>query len=107
MSARAEPGGLRRHQPTQPGIGKAIAGPDAQPTAHRQSRNNVLVSRPPIVVESKPASPGPRPARPSRMAPARTVREEPQDGLFEQNLISEKSLDEVILAYLSEDSSED
>jgi hypothetical protein len=68
----------------------------------------VLVSRPPIVVESNPGIPAPpRAARPARIAPARTVREEPQSSMFDQSLISEKSLDEVILAYLSEDSSED
>jgi hypothetical protein len=35
----------------------------------------------------------------------RRAREEPR--LFGKDLISEKSLDEVILAYLSEDASED
>ena len=48
-----------------------------------------------------------RNAPPSRRPVGRTVREDPPDKLYEQSLISEKSLDEVILAYLSEDSTED
>jgi hypothetical protein len=35
------------------------------------------------------------------------AREDSESGLFGQDLISEKSLDEVILAYLSEDPAEE
>jgi hypothetical protein len=37
----------------------------------------------------------------------RKAREESEGGMFGQDLISEKSLDEVILAYLSEDGTEE
>lgn len=89
----------------------------ATPSAHVGPRGsgNVLVSRPPIRVDShtapmraKPAAPPPPPAgRTSRPMAPRTVREEPFDSLFDQQTISEKSLDEVILAYLSEDAGKD
>lgn len=70
---------------------------------------NVLVSRPPIVVDPRKAPPGPAPAAPSsRMAnPPRTPREEGQESFFDQSMISERSLDDVILAYLSEDAGDD
>jgi hypothetical protein len=44
------------------------------------------------------ASPTPR-----AKAPASLAREAPADSIFGEDLISEKSLDEVILAYLAED----
>jgi hypothetical protein len=55
----------------------------------------VVMSRPAVIVgaPSKPATTPPR---------VRKAREEEARG-FGQGLISEKSLDEVILAYLSED----
>lgn len=69
---------------------------------------NILVSRPPIHVDNRATKrakpPPPRASRP--MAP-RTVRDDEIDSLFDQQTISEKSLDEVILAYLSEDASKD
>lgn len=87
----------------------------APPSAHVGPRGsgNVLVSRPPIRVDSNTA---PMRAKPQTTPPAgrgsrpmapRTVREEPFDSLFDQQTISEKSLDEVILAYLSEDAGKD
>lgn len=93
------------------------------PSAHVSPRaeGNVLVSRPPIRVDSHTThsahSPSPAPAgkraapppppRGSRPMAPRTVREDPLDSLFDQQAISEKSLDEVILAYLSEDAGKD
>jgi hypothetical protein len=103
------------------------------PSSHVSPRaeGNVLVSRPPIRVDShstaqsahsaahspthSPApssqgrrtSPPPPPPRGSRSMAPRTVREDPLDSLFDQQAISEKSLDEVILAYLSEDAGKD
>jgi hypothetical protein len=83
------------------------------PSSHVGPRGsgNVLVSRPPIRVDSNTApmraKPPPAPARTSRPMAPRTVREEPFDSLFDQQTISEKSLDEVILAYLSEDAGKD
>ncbi len=73
----------------------------------RSSASNVVVSRPAVIVGAPPKIVGGRGssgAAGSRPARTRKAREEPGvEGLFGQDLISEKSLDEVILAYLSED----
>jgi hypothetical protein len=63
----------------------------------------VVVSRPSVIVGAPPKPVG-SPRREGARAPRR-AREEPR--LFGKDLISEKSLDEVILAYLSEDASEE
>ncbi|GAB4510353.1 MAG: hypothetical protein Tsb0020_27480 [Haliangiales bacterium] len=68
--------------------------------------NKVMVTSPPIRVESKPASARGGSSARRAMAP-RTVREDSRDSLFDQQTISEKSLDEVILAYLSEDAAKE
>ncbi|MFT3695184.1 MAG: hypothetical protein QM831_18750 [Kofleriaceae bacterium] len=58
---------------------------------------NVITTRPAVIVGAPPKQPGaPQPPR------VRKAREDEGRG-FGQGLISEKSLDEVILAYLSED----
>ena len=62
-----------------------------------RASGEVLVSSPPIVVKSSGTQ-----APPAKAPPARTVRDS-SDSIFNQNHITEKSLDEVILAYLSED----
>jgi hypothetical protein len=107
------PPAQQRHRTVPPPIPHRPAPRPAPATAHVSPRGsgNVLVSQPPIRVDNHspatrtaPLPPPPRPGRP--MAP-RTVREEPLDSLFDQQAISEKSLDEVILAYLSEDASKD
>jgi hypothetical protein len=58
-----------------------------------------------------PAQPPPPPSnaagKPTGGGRVRKAREDSDAGLFGQDLISEKSLDEVILAYLSEDSSDE
>jgi hypothetical protein len=93
------------------------------PSSHVSARaeGSVLVSRPPIRVDShsshsahsahspsgKRTPPPPPPPRASRSMAPRTVREDPLDSLFDQQAISEKSLDEVILAYLSDDAGKD
>lgn len=107
-------GRQRTNPPPQPPRPAARA---VTPSAHVSPRaeGNVLVSRPPIRVDShsshvsgKRATPPPPPLpRASRPMAPRTVREDPLDSLFDQQAISEKSLDEVILAYLSEDSGKD
>lgn len=85
----------------------------ASPHVGPRGSGNVLVSRPPIRVDSQTAPmrakppPPPPPARTNRPMAPRTVREDPFDSLFDQQTISEKSLDEVILAYLSEDAGKD
>lgn len=104
-------------KPPPPPVMKPEGGPPPPPSPRSTPRpsGNVLVSRPPIMVggnrgttPQRAPAPSARPAqRPPRLTPARTVREEPPEGIFDKNLISEKSLDEVILAYLSEDPGED
>lgn len=107
-----------RHRAVPPPPQHRPAQRAAPPSPHVGPRGsgNVLVSRPPIRVDShtapmraKPSSSPPPPpaARTSRPMAPRTVREEPFDSLFDQQTISEKSLDEVILAYLSEDAGKD
>jgi hypothetical protein len=61
----------------------------------------VIINAPPQTVGGEPpaAVPARRPS--TREAP------KPPDSIFGQDRLSEKSLDEVILAYLSEDSKED
>jgi hypothetical protein len=54
-----------------------------------------------------PAAPPPRSLPPevlaARQAPAPAIRNDGAETLFGEDLISEKSLDEVILSYLAED----
>jgi hypothetical protein len=64
-----------------------------------QSGGNVVMTRPAVIVGAPAKPPGGTPPAPPRV---RKAREEEGRG-FGQGLISEKSLDEVILAYLSED----
>ena len=66
------------------------------PARNPQAGSGVVMTRPAVIVGAPPKSPVPTPAR------VRKAREEESHG-FGQGLISEKSLDEVILAYLSED----
>lgn len=67
---------------------------------------NVIVARPAVIVggPSQVVSGGPRPGtgRPRESPPPPG-----QDNIFGKDLISEKSLDEVIMAYLSEDPGEE
>ena len=68
------------------------AGP--APVKTGTNAGGVVMNRPAVIVGAPP-----KPAAPSRV---RKAREDEGRG-FGQGLISEKSLDEVILAYLSED----
>jgi hypothetical protein len=92
-------------------MGKAMPAPGATAAANppQQPRPAVVVSRPAVIIGGPPKVVGARDAAgddPRRGG--RRAREEPaRPNLFGKDLISEKSLDEVILAYLSEDSSED
>jgi hypothetical protein len=80
------------------------------------------MSRPAVIVgaRSQPPTPTPQAASSTTQPPpdqsrtqtggggrVRRAREEGGRGVFGQDLISEKSLDEVILAYLSEDANEE
>jgi hypothetical protein len=78
----------------------------AQPAGKaRTPRAAVVVSRPSVIVGAPPKIVGRPPAAPAR-APKGRAGNEPRGGLFGKDLISEASLDEVILAYLSEDPDE-
>jgi hypothetical protein len=110
--------------PTYPSGGPAS--PSAPQRAQTQSRTRspsgggVVVTRPAVIIGAPartvgggaPATP-PAPQNPppavSRTTSTRVrkAREDSDSGLFGQDLISEKSLDEVILAYLSEDPAEE
>jgi len=87
-------------------MGKSAGGTAAAPP---QPRPAVVVSRPAVIIGGPPKVVGGRePADDPRRTGGRRAREEPsRPNLFGKDLISEKSLDEVILAYLSEDSSEE
>ncbi|HUH01908.1 MAG TPA: hypothetical protein VML75_07915 [Kofleriaceae bacterium] len=109
---QAPPRQATRHAPPPPPIptGRAPAVPERRPASKSGgvvvSRPAVIVGAPSRVVGSSPSSPGGAKPR-ARTTRARTASEKSPESLFGQGLISEKSLDEVILAYLSDDSAED
>jgi hypothetical protein len=71
----------------------------------------VVVARPAVVIGAPPTVIGAPPTAPARRTSPSSARELPPpaaaENIFGQDLISEKSLDEVIMAYLSEDSNEE
>jgi hypothetical protein len=73
------------------------------------SKPAVIVGAPPKVIGGGGSGPAAAPAvtRAPTAGRVRKAREESEGGVFGQDLISEKSLDEVILAYLSEDGTEE
>lgn len=85
--------------PTPPAnpVPRPSAAPGSGPTRGRPASGGVVVSRPAVIVGGKGAPAAP-PAKPRRAREA--------DG-FGGDLISERSLDEVILAYLSEDTNDE
>jgi hypothetical protein len=84
--------------------------PGSTPSQRSTPRSPVVVSRPSVIVGG-PGGGQPSSSRAQTEVDAPRRRERPdkrkREGLFGQDLISEKSLDEVILAYLSEDASEE
>jgi hypothetical protein len=67
-----------------------------------------VVARPAVIIGAPPtAIGGPPAATPSPPRPSPRETAKPADSIFGQDRLSEKSLDEVILAYLSEDSKEE
>ncbi len=78
-----------------------VTAPMATRGATPSSGNNVVMTRPAVIVGAPPKSATTTPTGPR----VRKAREDEGRG-FGQGLISEKSLDEVILAYLSEDADE-
>lgn len=105
--SRAGTDSLRFRRHVRPGsTGRTLvqkAPPPVEDTRSRSNSGNVLVSGPPIVVDSKALDKDP--ARSSGRMPR--LRESTHDSIFDQSLITEKSLDEVILAYLSEDADDE
>lgn len=97
---RGRPASRGKQDPT---IAKAFpsaraSGKSANPQAGRP-RSSVVVSRPAVIIGAPPNIVG---DKGKQRAPA--VRKARDGNLFGKDLISEKSLDEVIMAYLSEDS---
>ncbi|MCE9578327.1 MAG: hypothetical protein K8W52_34690, partial [Deltaproteobacteria bacterium] len=95
--------------PTVPRVVTPSRASPAMPRARPPSGGGVVMSKPAVIVGAPskvvggPAPTGPRPPT----GRIRKARDDSESGMFGQDLISEKSLDEVILAYLSEDSTED
>ena len=90
--ARDQSSGAQRPRTPTP---SRLASPTPARTA--SSSGGVVMTRPAVIVGA--------PAKPNQPARVRKAREDEGRG-FGQGLISEKSLDEVILAYLSEDADE-
>jgi hypothetical protein len=76
---------------------------DAKPAPRSPSSPSRPASRPPS--SSKPSSSEGRyaPSRPAAIFGSSTNRPQPQSSIFGDELLSDKSLDEVILSYLAED----
>lgn len=95
----------RPSTPSQPGPGRVHATAPitnrTPPPATPAAGSGVVMTRPAVIVGAPPKPPGNQPTS-QRI---RKAREDEGRG-FGQGLISEKSLDEVILAYLSEDAEE-
>ncbi|HEX4451644.1 MAG TPA: hypothetical protein VH143_12270, partial [Kofleriaceae bacterium] len=101
------PSEIRTRQPSEnvpvvdPKRALHVTAPIATRAATPSSGNNVVMTRPAVIVGAPP-----KPATTTPTGPrVRKAREDEGRG-FGQGLISEKSLDEVILAYLSEDADE-
>jgi len=95
------PGGAAR------GVPEERTDQGTSPPRAKTSRG-VVVSRPAVIVGAPPTVVGGK-APSARRAPRvrKAQAEDKGESLFGQGLISEKSLDEVILAYLSDDGSEE
>ena len=109
-SARPPPVPARAARPGAPSV------PPPHPPSARSAagtvnssppRPGVVVSRPAVIVGGPPRVVGTSPPAPRPPAGRRAREEAARPSLFGKDLISEKSLDEVILAYLSEDSPEE
>ncbi len=98
------PHGATQPKPPERGMGVRASGKVAntQPGARRSS---VVVSRPAVIIGAPARAVGSDSARRARRRTG-APRKTPNKDLFGNDTISEKSLDEVIMAYLSEDSDE-
>lgn len=93
-ASRANTAPLLPVVPPAPRVPAAAAPPPAAPRA--KPMDSIVVARPAVVIGAP--APERKPARESTPQP---------ESIFGQDLISEKSLDEVIMAYLSEDANDD
>ncbi|HWM85770.1 MAG TPA: hypothetical protein VNO33_08025 [Kofleriaceae bacterium] len=116
VAARPPAGAARPHgKPHAPDPHSTDALPPApQPRGKTRAssvpgpRAGVVVSRPAVIVGAPPRVVSPREPGAPPLVPRtiRRAREDTRPSLFGKDLISERSLDEVILAYLSEDAQE-
>jgi hypothetical protein len=101
---------IRRPAAARSPASRRTVAPTSRSAGPSAPRSGVVVSRPAVIVGGPPKVVGGRVAEASGPRPPATRRareEPPRASLFGKDLISEKSLDEVILAYLSEDSSDE
>jgi hypothetical protein len=93
------PSGTGSRANTSPILPVVPPAPRAPATGQPRARptDSIVVARPAVVI----GAPGSQDRKPSREATP------PPESIFGQDLISEKSLDEVIMAYLSEDANDD
>jgi hypothetical protein len=94
----------RRSDPALPArpLAPPIPRPGTQPQRSRPPSGGVVVSRPPVIVGGPSKSVG----TPAGQGKVRRAKDTDGGGIG-GDLISERSLDEVILAYLSEDTSDE
>lgn len=95
-----------KHAPPPQALRPAPKPPPPPAVSPAVSRAAVVVSRPAVIVGAPPRIVSPREGGPPIPRNIRRARESSRPSLFGKDLISERSLDEVILAYLSEDASE-
>ncbi len=93
-------------------VSRVPRSPPPVPKQPRSKRSGVVVSRPAVIVGAPSKVIGGKPSDtptepPGRASRGRKAAKPPAEGLFGQGLISEKSLDEVILAYLSDDGNDE
>jgi hypothetical protein len=109
--APSPPTAPMRPQPVAPAPRPGAPARAGQPAAPRRPPSeSVVVARPAVVIGAPPTVVG-APDGPGSHRRGHGRETTPPvaqaDGIFGQDLISEKSLDEVIMAYLSEDAGED
>ena len=92
--------------PPSPTLRPAPRPPPPPAVASPGPRAAVVVARPAVIVGAPPRIVSPREGSPPVPRNIRRARESTRPSLFGKDLISERSLDEVILAYLSEDATE-
>ena len=95
---------VRSNPPSSP---PGLRGGPPGARARQPTGGNVVLSRPAVIIGAPPKVVGASPQARGTQTRVRKAREESESGMFGQDLISEKSLDEVILAYLSEDAGEE